>query len=117
MEPKFRRILFYFDKTMGTRYFEYIIANIFDAKTREHLMTAYMDPSAWELTKKTRIVHFWSTSRDELWRKGATSGNEMEIVEAFFDCDHDAIDIYVNIKGEGVACHTGHKSCFYNKVL
>ncbi len=101
---------------MGTRYFEFVIANIFDAKTREHLMTVYMDPSAWEMTKKTRL-HLWSTSRDELWRKGATSGNEMEIVEGFLDCDRDAVDIYVNVKGNGVACHTGQRSCFHNRVF
>lgn len=118
MKPKFRRVMFYYDPVEnGMAYMEIIAANVFDAKTREHLIAGSMNFQAWELTKKTRILHLWSTHRNELWRKGSTSGNEMEVVEAFFDCDCDAVDIYVNVKGDGIACHTGHKSCFHNKVL
>ena len=118
MEPKFRRIMFYYDPVEnGLAYMELIVANIFDAKTRAHLIPAFMNSRAWELTKKTRILHLWSTSRNELWRKGATSGNEMEVVKAFLNCDGHAVDVYVNIKGDGIACHTGHKSCFYTRVL
>jgi phosphoribosyl-AMP cyclohydrolase len=110
--------MFYYDPVKnGMAYMEIIAANIFDAKTKKHLITASMNFQAWELTKRTRTLHLWSTHRNEMWRKGATSGNEMEVVEAFLDCDLDAVDVYVNVKGAGVACHTGHKTCFFNKVL
>ncbi|MDP2649727.1 MAG: phosphoribosyl-AMP cyclohydrolase [bacterium] len=116
MEPIFRRIMFYYDRAPGIVYMELIIVNIFDAKTKEHLMTAHMDLCAWRKTKETRIVHLRSTSRNELWRKGATSGNEMKVISMWLDCDYDAVDIYVEIQGNGVACHTGQKSCFFNEV-
>jgi phosphoribosyl-AMP cyclohydrolase len=118
MEPKFRKIIFYYDPVKnGMAYMEIIAANIFDAKTEKHLIAAYMNFKAWELTKKTRILHLWSTHRNELWRKGATSGNEMKVVSIWLDCDCDAVDVYVDIQGDGVACHTGQKSCFHNRVL
>lgn len=117
MKPCFRRIMFYYDRVPGAVYMELIIANIFDVKTKEHLMTAQMNLEAWNKTQETKIVHFWSTSRNELWRKGATSGNEMKVVSQWLDCDCDVVDIYVEVQGDGVACHTGQKSCFHNKVL
>jgi len=86
-----------------------------DAKTSEVLMLAWMNPDALHLTLQTRQAWFWSRSRKELWRKGATSGNTMEVVEVRIDCDQDAILILVNPAGP--ACHTGQISCFYRKVV
>ena len=118
MCPNFKRVLRYtVSDQRQVVYLRFIIANIFDAKTEKHLMTGFINPEAWKKTQETKVVHFWSTSRDELWRKGATSGNEMKVVWQKLDCDRDTADIYVDIQGDGVACHTGQKSCFFNEVL
>lgn len=117
MKPEFRKTLVFASKKSGERReLQCIVAIIQDAKTKEILMQGFMDQMAWDKTQETRIVHFWSTSRDELWRKGATSGNEMEVVYQLLDCDCDAVLIGVKVKGNGVACHSGKRSCFYNDV-
>ena len=82
-----------------------------DAETKQVLMMAWMNSEALDLTLQTRQVHFWSRSRNELWRKGATSGNTMELVELRVDCDQDTLLVLVHPAGP--ACHTGHTSCFY----
>ena len=86
-----------------------------DAGTDQVLMLAWMNAEALELTRQTGEAHFWSRSRQALWRKGATSGNIMRMVEIRIDCDQDAILLRVNPAGP--ACHTGNTSCFYRKVL
>ena len=83
------------------------------ADTGEVLMLAYMNAEAFELTVATGEAHYWSRSRQELWRKGATSGQIQQVVEIRVDCDQDAVWIRVRPGGDGGACHTGRRSCFY----
>lgn len=74
------------------------------------LMLAYADATALAATERTGEAHFWSRSRDELWRKGATSGNVLRIVDLATDCDLDAVRY--RVRAAGPACHTGATSCF-----
>ena len=87
-----------------------------DARTGQALMLAYMNSAAVERTLETGVAHFWSRSRAELWRKGATSGNELKVLEMRVDCDQDAVWLRVEIAGDGVACHTGAATCFYRRI-
>jgi phosphoribosyl-ATP pyrophosphohydrolase/phosphoribosyl-AMP cyclohydrolase len=82
-----------------------------DWRTGEVLTLAYMNDEALRLTLKTREVHFWSRSRQELWRKGETSGNTLALKELRMDCDEDAL-VALAIPA-GPACHTGERSCFH----
>jgi phosphoribosyl-ATP pyrophosphohydrolase/phosphoribosyl-AMP cyclohydrolase len=81
-----------------------------DSSTHMVLMLGYMNEEALDLTIETGQVHFWSRSRREIWRKGATSGNTMTADSIGADCDNDAIVVLV--KPAGPACHTGTVSCF-----
>lgn len=87
-----------------------------DAATGEILMLAHMNAEALALALETGIAHYWSRSRQRLWRKGEQSGNEQRIVEMRVDCDQDAVVIRVEVKGDGASCHTGRTSCFYRQV-
>jgi phosphoribosyl-AMP cyclohydrolase / phosphoribosyl-ATP pyrophosphohydrolase len=82
-----------------------------DSRTGEVLTLAYMNEEAYRLTRETREVHFWSRSRQELWRKGETSGNTLTLSELRIDCDGDAL-VALAIP-TGPACHTGERSCFF----
>ena len=82
-----------------------------DARTGEVLTLAYMNEDALRRTRETGEVHFWSRSRQELWRKGETSGNTMRVRALRYDCDEDAVVALVDPAGP--ACHTGERSCFY----
>lgn len=81
-----------------------------DASSGEVLMLAWANSTALEATERTGEAHFWSRSRSELWRKGATSGNRMHVIDLAADCDADAI-LY-RVHPAGPACHTGTHSCF-----
>ncbi|MDQ3345628.1 MAG: bifunctional phosphoribosyl-AMP cyclohydrolase/phosphoribosyl-ATP diphosphatase HisIE [Chloroflexota bacterium] len=81
-----------------------------DASHGDLLMLAWTNHQAVEATERTGQAHFWSRSRDELWRKGATSGHLMRVVEMAVDCDADAIAY--RVEPSGPACHTGSRSCF-----
>jgi phosphoribosyl-ATP pyrophosphohydrolase/phosphoribosyl-AMP cyclohydrolase len=81
-----------------------------DVDGGELLMLAWANREALEATERTGEAHFWSRSRDELWRKGATSGYRMRVVELATDCDGDAITY--RVEPTGPACHTGSRSCF-----
>jgi phosphoribosyl-ATP pyrophosphohydrolase/phosphoribosyl-AMP cyclohydrolase len=81
-----------------------------DAGDGSLLMLAWANEAAVEATEASGLAHFWSRSRDELWRKGATSGNALHVVEMGVDCDADAI-VY-RVRAEGPACHEGTRSCF-----
>ena len=74
------------------------------------LMLAYMNAESFQLTKSTGIAHFWSRSRQEIWRKGSTSGNYLEVKSLQLDCDSDSI--LVLAQPHGPSCHTGSESCF-----
>ncbi len=87
-----------------------------DAQTGEVLMLAWMNDQALRLTLDTGEAHYWSRSRRELWRKGATSGQIQTVVEARVDCDQDAVWLKVKVGGDGGACHTGARSCFYRAI-
>jgi phosphoribosyl-AMP cyclohydrolase len=87
-----------------------------EVKTGDVLMVAYMNEQALALTLETGVAHYWSRSRQTLWRKGDTSGQSQTIVEMRTDCDQDAILLKVAVGGDGKACHTGRRSCFYRRV-
>jgi phosphoribosyl-AMP cyclohydrolase len=93
-----------------------IVCVTVEASSGEILMLAYMNALALEKTLETGIVHYWSRSRKELWRKGDTSGQVQKVVDIRVDCDQDALLLRVEPGGDGKACHTGRKSCFYRKV-
>lgn len=76
------------------------------------LMLAYMNKEALEKTLDTKCVHYFSRSRNELWKKGEKSGDFQRLIEFFYDCDKDTL--LLKVKQTGVACHTGNLSCFYN---
>lgn len=86
-----------------------------DAENGEVLMMAWMTRESLELTLSTRIMHYWSRSRNALWRKGATSGHEQSVVELRYDCDGDTI--LAKVQQIGAACHTGERSCFFNVLV
>ena len=87
-----------------------------DADTGEVLMVAHMNAEALARTLATGEAWYWSRSRGELWRKGATSGQLQSVVEARIDCDQDAVLLKVRVAGDGGCCHTGRRSCFYRVV-
>lgn len=78
------------------------------------LMVAHMNADAIRLSFETGQVHFWSRSRQAMWRKGETSGNGLSLVEMRVDCDQDAL--LVRVRPAGPACHTGRRSCFYRRL-
>lgn len=82
-----------------------------DADTGQVLMLAYMNRLALERTLASGQTHFWSRSRNELWHKGATSGNTQQVTEIALDCDGDAL--LLRVHPVGPACHTGAATCFY----
>jgi phosphoribosyl-AMP cyclohydrolase len=85
-----------------------------DASTNEVLMLAYMNAESLALTLSTGETHFWSRSRQELWHKGATSGNIQRVVELCVDCDADTL--LIRVQSSGPACHTGNQTCFYRNI-
>ena len=93
-----------------------ITAVVTDVSDGELLMVAYMNEQALSLTLETGVAHYWSRSRQQLWKKGETSGNMQKVVEIRTDCDQDAIWLKVNVSGDNVTCHTGRRSCFYRSV-
>lgn len=84
-----------------------------DADSGDLVMFAYMNAESLEKTLQTGEAHYWSRSRQELWHKGATSGNIQDVLELRTDCDQDAVWIKVRTRGATANCHQGYKSCFY----
>ncbi len=99
-----------FDKTGGL-----VPAIVQDSESGEVLMLAYMDQQAWERTNSTGVAHFYSRSRDKIWKKGESSGNVQEVEAVRLDCDADTILLQVRQIG-GAACHTGYRSCFHREI-
>jgi len=85
-----------------------------DAETNEVLMMAYMNRESLQLTLEKGETYFWSRSREELWHKGATSGNVQRVVDIRVDCDADTL--LVRVHPAGPACHTGNQTCFYRTM-
>jgi len=98
-----------FDKRGGL-----VVAIAQDAQSGEVLMVAYMNRTAWETTLATGKACYWSTSRNQLWVKGESSGHVQEVKEIRIDCDADAVLLKVHQRG-GAACHEGYPSCFFRK--
>lgn len=92
-----------------------IPAIVTDARTGKVLMLAYMNKESLEITLKEERTCFFSRSRNELWRKGATSGNTQQVVSIATDCDKDTL--LVSVVPAGPACHTGSESCFFNSIV
>ena len=88
-----------------------------EVESGDILMVAYMNEEALRLTLDTGVAHYWSRSRNALWRKGDTSGQVQSVVDLLVDCDQDAIQLKVTAGGDGKACHTGRRSCFYRRTI
>ena len=86
-----------------------------DYKTNEILMLGYINEESWQETLKSGYATYWSRSRNELWKKGDTSGNLQEVKEILVDCDNDTVVFKINQIG-GAACHKGYRSCFFRTV-
>ena len=91
-----------------------VTAVITDASDNHVLMVGHMNSEALNMTRESGIVHFFSRSRQILWKKGETSGNMLHVVDMMIDCDQDALWIKAN--ADGPTCHTGARSCFYRRV-
>jgi phosphoribosyl-ATP pyrophosphohydrolase/phosphoribosyl-AMP cyclohydrolase len=91
-----------------------IPAVVQDARTRQVLTLAYMNAESLRKTLETGETWFWSRSRSSLWHKGETSGNTQRVIDAWLDCDGDAVNVLVS--PDGPACHTGAESCFHNQI-
>jgi len=91
-----------------------IPAIVQDSRSGAVLMMAWMNAEAWQRTLETKQAHFWSRSRNALWRKGETSGNTMQVIGILLDCDADTV--LLRVVPAGPACHTGEQTCFYAAV-
>ncbi len=100
-----------FDKMQGLA-----PAVIQDADTGELLMLGFMNHEALEMTLGTGFATFYSRTRQKLWTKGETSGNRLQVVDAWTDCDRDTVLLRVRVLGEGKVCHNGTRSCFTQKL-
>ncbi len=96
---------------------EMAVAILQDDTTRVILMQGFVSKEAFLRSLETRMACLFSTSREELWTKGETSGNFMKVVDVLVDCDGDSVIYLVEPQGDGVACHTGAVSCFYRSIL
>jgi phosphoribosyl-AMP cyclohydrolase len=83
-----------------------------DVQSGEVLMVGFMNPEAWEITRQTGYVTFFSRTRNTLWTKGETSGNRLAVRELLVDCDEDTVLVKAEREGDGNVCHTGARSCF-----
>ncbi len=100
-----------FDKMQGLA-----PAVIQDADTGELLMLGFMNQEALEMTLHTGFATFYSRTRQKLWTKGETSGNRLQVVDAWTDCDRDTVLLRVHVLGEGKVCHNGTRSCFTQEL-
>ena len=91
-----------------------LTAVVVGAGSNEVLVVAFMNDEALKRTRETGKVHFWSRSRGELWLKGETSGNYLQVEEILVDCDQDAL--VIRATPFGPTCHTGARSCFYRRL-
>ena len=85
-----------------------------DVETNQVLMLGYMNEESLEETIRSGYATYWSRSRNELWKKGETSGHYQHVKEIFVDCDEDTI--LIKVIQDGAACHTGKRSCFYRNL-
>ncbi len=93
-----------------------IPAIVTDARDGTVLMFAFMNAQSLKLTQETGYAHFWSRSRQALWKKGETSGELLKVTDILTDCDQDVLQVKAEPQGQGVSCHTGRRSCFYRRL-
>jgi phosphoribosyl-ATP pyrophosphohydrolase/phosphoribosyl-AMP cyclohydrolase len=99
-----------------TKFDGLIPAVIQDHRTGEVLMVGFMNQAAWDLTRDTGYVTFFSRTRGRLWTKGETSGNRLAVREIFVDCDEDTVLVRAERLGDGNVCHIGTRTCFARRV-
>ena len=87
-----------------------------DEDSNEVLMVGFMNADALARTRETGFVTFFSRSRQTLWTKGETSGNRLQVTALLADCDQDTVLVRARRLGDGVVCHTGQRSCFYQRL-
>jgi phosphoribosyl-ATP pyrophosphohydrolase/phosphoribosyl-AMP cyclohydrolase len=93
-----------------------IPAVIQDSDTSEVLMVGFMNEQAWDMTRRTGYVTFFSRTRNALWTKGETSGNRLAVRDVLVDCDEDTVLVKAERLGDGNVCHTGERSCFFQRA-
>ena len=93
-----------------------IPAVIQDADSAEVLMVGFMNEDALALTRETGFATFFSRSRNQMWMKGETSGNRLQVLDILVDCDDDTVLVKVKRLGDGNVCHTGQRTCFFRKL-
>jgi phosphoribosyl-AMP cyclohydrolase len=93
---------------------ELVLAIAQDYRNGEVLMAAFMNRAAFEKTLKTKLAHYYSTSRKKIWLKGESSGHVQRVKQVCVDCDMDAL--LLRVEQVGGACHAGYRSCFYRKL-
>jgi phosphoribosyl-AMP cyclohydrolase len=93
-----------------------IPAVVQDHGTGEVLMVGFMNEEAWDITRQTGYVTFFSRTRNKLWTKGETSGNKLAVREVYIDCDQDTVLVRAECLGDGNVCHTGARTCFFRPV-
>ena len=93
-----------------------IPAVVQDADSAEVLMVGFMNDAALAETRRTGFATFFSRTRQELWTKGATSGNRLEVLRLLVDCDDDTVLMQVRRLGDGLTCHTGERTCFFRTL-
>ena len=93
-----------------------IPAVVQDHVTREVLMVGFMNEEAWEITRRTGYVTFFSRTRNALWTKGETSGNKLAVRDILIDCDEDTVLVQAEALGDAKVCHTGERTCFFQRA-
>src|SRR5687767_1826160 len=93
-----------------------IPAVVQDHATGEVLMVGFMNQEAWDITRRTGFVTFYSRTRHTLWTKGETSGNRLAVRDVLIDCDDDTVLVKAERQGDGNVCHTGKRTCFFQRV-
>ena len=94
-----------------------IPAVVQDDQTGEVLMVGFMNEEALQATRDSGFATFFSRTRGKLWTKGETSGNRLQVKRVLVDCDDDTVLLKVRVLGDGIACHTGERSCFYRELV
>lgn len=93
-----------------------IPAVIQDDSTGDVLMVGFMNDEALRITRQTGFATFFSRTRGQLWTKGETSGNRLQVKRILVDCDDDTVLVKVDVLGDGIVCHTGERACFYREL-
>jgi phosphoribosyl-AMP cyclohydrolase len=93
-----------------------IPAVVQDHVSGEVLMVGFMNQEAWDVTRQTGFVTFYSRTRNRLWTKGETSGNKLAVREVLIDCDDDTVLVKAERLGDGNVCHTGERTCFFRRA-